>query len=650
MRVSVRRFYFACVVFIGSMEAINVLTFIRNQQPISKLKEVPKYLREIYDLKFRHDGDDTSDDWREWVNNRFKNDHLFKKHFQTIGSTKPFDDCRDKKPTLLLCVLSHPSRRSIRDAIRTTWANSTLVSTENVILWFIVGRNSINGIVDNETTTHESKEFGDVVIGNFEDNPKMESIKVLFSLYSVIRSCPSAVDVYIGNDDTYVNIPRLYRHLAYRNNGDKRIWSGFLRSGMKPVRDKQSPLYVSREEFKDDKYPDFCSLDNGFVLSASSVRDVLFFARNETLIKFPDVFLGILANKTHINTKLDLSFGSPVFSGNLPHCTVRLSMSTFRYQSNLLNHWQALVNITELKKCTIPDIDVVVPKRTNNERYFDQVLTYLHNNETLCSSVHDEYANVFVVSLISSHVRNYKQRNAIRETWGSQHLFFGRNVRYVFILGKKEGKNGAMIQELVAKEAQKYGDIVQGNFQESFKNLTLKVVLGLKWTTEFCSDAAYLYKGDEDMFVAWRNVIRFLLETSDKAGKEKMSRFFVGSKMRGSPRISNPKDRYYVNESYFAGDFYPLYCSGGSYVISNDIIPELFKKSLSTPLIPIDDAYQGMLTEQIGVHPVDHKGFRVLFKKGCFLQSPKTLTLHGFKSSQSLRNIWSKYQENEKCI
>ncbi|PIK33052.1 hypothetical protein BSL78_30136 [Apostichopus japonicus] len=230
-------------------------------------------------------------------------------------------------------------------------------------------------------------------------------------------------------------------------------------------------------------------------------------------------------------------------------------MSTFTYISDPEKHWKALVNTTQLKKCLVPDIDVVVPKKTNNKRYFDQVLQYLHNNETLCSSAKDKNYNVFVVSLISSHVSNFEQRNAIRETWGSQHLFLGRNVRYVFILAKVEGKNEAMIQELVAKEAQKYGDIVQGNFQESFKNLTLKVVLGLKWTTEFCSDVAYLYKGDEDMFVAWRNVIRFLLETSDKAGKEKMSRFFVGSKMAGSRRIANPKSRYYVNESYFAGDF-----------------------------------------------------------------------------------------------
>ncbi|PIK56175.1 hypothetical protein BSL78_06913 [Apostichopus japonicus] len=308
---------------------------------------------------------------------------------------------------------------------------------------------------------------------------------------------------------------------------------------MKPVRDKQSPFYVSREEFKDDQYPDFCSLDNGFVLSASSVRDVLFFARNETLIKFPDVFLGILASKTHINTKLDPSFGSQALEPNIHSCEVRLSMSTFTYISDPKIQWKALVNTTQLRKCLVPDIDVVVPKQTNNERYFDQVLQYLHNNETLCSSVKDKNYNVFVVSLISSHVRNYKQRNAIRKTWGSQHLFLGRNVRYVFILGKVEGEKEAMTQELVAKEAQKYGDIVQGNFQESFKNLTLKVVLGLKWTTEFCSDAAYLYKGDEDMFVAWRNVIRFLLETSDKAGKEKMSRFFVGKHGRQSKNIES---------------------------------------------------------------------------------------------------------------
>ena len=49
-------------------------------------------------------------------------------------------------------------------------------------------------------------------------------------------------------------------------------------------------------------------------------------------------------------------------------------------------------------------------------------------------------------------------------------------------------------QEIVDEEHKLYGDIVQGSFLESYKNLTLKAIMGLKWVSQYCSQAPFAIK------------------------------------------------------------------------------------------------------------------------------------------------------------
>ena len=38
-------------------------------------------------------------------------------------------------------------------------------------------------------------------------------------------------------------------------------------------------------------------------------------------------------------------------------------------------------------------------------------------------------------------------------------------------------------------------------FQDIYYNLTLKTVMGLKWTSIYCNQAKYIMKTDDDIFV-----------------------------------------------------------------------------------------------------------------------------------------------------
>ena len=100
--------------------------------------------------------------------------------------------------------------------------------------------------------------------------------------------------------------------------------------------------------------------------------------------------------------------------------------------------------------------------------------------------------------VIKSTPRNHARRQAIRETWGG-----GGRFNLVFILGIQPDKNPSAFQEVehhVIQESLDFGDILRGNFDESFLNLTLKEKLWIKWFTNFCG-SNFIFKGDDDIMV-----------------------------------------------------------------------------------------------------------------------------------------------------
>ena len=60
-------------------------------------------------------------------------------------------------------------------------------------------------------------------------------------------------------------------------------------------------------------------------------------------------------------------------------------------------------------------------------------------------------------------------------------------VRLAFIFGRLTSTPGA--EEALDAENKQYGDIVQGNFDENYRNLTLKSLTDLDWVINYCPAA-----------------------------------------------------------------------------------------------------------------------------------------------------------------
>ena len=56
-------------------------------------------------------------------------------------------------------------------------------------------------------------------------------------------------------------------------------------------------------------------------------------------------------------------------------------------------------------------------------------------------------------------------------------------------------------QKKLNEESEKYGDIIQGDFLDTYHNLSYKGVMGHLWVSEFCEQAEFMIKTDDDWFV-----------------------------------------------------------------------------------------------------------------------------------------------------
>ena len=79
----------------------------------------------------------------------------------------------------------------------------------------------------------------------------------------------------------------------------------------------------------------------------------------------------------------------------------------------------------------------------------------------------------------------------------------------VFLLGNTATPDQGLEQEIRAEEAG-HGDMVREDFLDTYQNLTLKTLAGIKWAGQFCGQAEFVMKTDDDMYVNLDNMMEYL--------------------------------------------------------------------------------------------------------------------------------------------
>lgn len=217
---------------------------------------------------------------------------------------------------------------------------------------------------------------------------------------------------------------------------------------------------------------------------------------------------------------------------------------------------------------------------------------YSINNPDLCK-VKSDISFLVIVHTATTH---FMRRSSIRETWANYKLFKSLTMRIIFLLGQPEK---ATTQTLIEHESYVNKDIIQGKFLDSYKNLTHKGVLGLRWTAEYCPQAKIIVKVDDDVFL---NVFK-LIEQIETNFKNKTREIWCPVRYNNTSLIQRKSGKWKVDDNEFKNltHFPVTYCNGFFTILTSDIIPEMFEATKVTPFFWIDDVYLfGLLPAKIG--------------------------------------------------
>lgn len=195
--------------------------------------------------------------------------------------------------------------------------------------------------------------------------------------------------------------------------------------------------------------------------------------------------------------------------------------------------------------------------------------------------------DAFLVIIVVTTGRNFEARKAIRTSWGrssSNSNSTQEAFQFFFVVGCDE-----MNDERVEKESQRYGDILRGNFLDTYVQNelhTVKSLLGLKWATSM-GNSKFILKVNSESFVNVHetiNWLRSLSDTGEPVVKHKEG-LYAGYCHSGVKVVRNPQSPYFIPENQWSDAVLPVYASGIGVVLSQDVAEQMVQFAPQVKLI-----------------------------------------------------------------
>ncbi|XP_073511220.1 beta-1,3-galactosyltransferase 5-like [Phyllobates terribilis] len=228
--------------------------------------------------------------------------------------------------------------------------------------------------------------------------------------------------------------------------------------------------------------------------------------------------------------------------------------------------------------------------------------------------------------LVTSHTSHHASRSAIRKTWAQKTKGSIHPWQVVFLVGRPVD---VMLDWHMHKEHEIYRDILMGNYVDSYRNLTLKVMHGINWAVERCQPA-YILKTDDDCYINTQRLPAFLSKQSPS------SQLYVGSIFPEDKRmvIRDPSSKWYVSYGDYESDVYPPYASGIGYILSLDAARMILQKAQTTAPLPVEDAYVGILADRVQIRPLSSARFAKHNAKWSVCNYRYLMVIHGLSPEE----------------
>ncbi|KAI8033465.1 beta-1,3-galactosyltransferase brn [Drosophila gunungcola] len=222
----------------------------------------------------------------------------------------------------------------------------------------------------------------------------------------------------------------------------------------------------------------------------------------------------------------------------------------------------------------------------------------LHSN--VCRKAERELLAILIVTSYSGHdALRSAHRQAIPQSKLAE-----MGLQRVFLLAALPPREHFINQEQLASEQKRFGDLLQGNFVEDYRNLSYKHVMGLKWATQECKNKAkFIIKLDDDIIYDVFHLRRYLeaLEVG-QPGLATSSTLLSGYVLDAKPPIRLRANKWYVTKKEYPHALYPAYLSGWLYVTNVPTAERIVAEAERVSMFWIDDTWlTGVVRTRLGI-------------------------------------------------
>ncbi|XP_037779390.1 beta-1,3-galactosyltransferase 5-like [Penaeus monodon] len=197
-----------------------------------------------------------------------------------------------------------------------------------------------------------------------------------------------------------------------------------------------------------------------------------------------------------------------------------------------------------------------------------------------------------VIAYVHSAISRVQERQETRSTWANATASgLGVDIAAVFMVGRAKDERE---RQIVQEESQRYHDIVQGDYVDHYRQLSLKALSSLAWVQHHCPQVPWTLHADDDVFIdvfLMKGILQdFRAETTEA--------FLCNSEWSRTQRSG----RWAVSHDDFRNDEYPVFCSGAAWVLPTRHLSGLLRASQTAPFLWVDDVYiTGILARHAGV-------------------------------------------------
>ncbi|XP_052072444.1 beta-1,3-galactosyltransferase brn-like [Mytilus californianus] len=276
------------------------------------------------------------------------------------------------------------------------------------------------------------------------------------------------------------------------------------------------------------------------------------------------------------------------------------------------------------------DVQYIVNEITDKGMTSSEPINNMYNHYTTIFSVTCS-ADIELIILVKSSVGHFDQREAIRSTWGKCH---GENVLVVFLLG--------YFTEFVEHARYEYAehkDIVQGSFNDEYRNNIYKTLMAYDWVVSNLN-SQFVFFVDDDYFVTIPNLLKFSSEKI-RSGRDVM----FGYKQCNRDPVKSRESKYskwYIPEKEYQPLILPPFLSGGSVLTHINVLRTLKIAFPYMKTIFLDDVYVSLVAQKLGIKILhDNRFVNSDLRR---MEFNFIISCHNFNNTEYLYEAWLKFK------